>query len=176
MLQINIMSGLPGSGKTHYINAMAYKDDIKLHRDEMRANLREALNSKDYFPVSSQKEYQLWLQLIRNNIAAQLDAKEPVAIWIDQTTLNSAAAAKLIKGFLPAVPDLNDIHITFHVMYTSLNTCLERDAKRTGFEHVGEDVIRSMASSFRLFGSDLVKQMPELDQHFNILRIANYGC
>lgn len=176
MLQINIMSGLPGSGKTHYINAMAYQGDIKLHRDEMRANLREALGSNDYFPVPSPEEYRLWLQLICNNVAAQLTAKEPVAIWIDQTTLNANAAVKLIKGILPVIPNLNDVHFTFHVLHTPLNICFERDAQRTGFQHVGEDVIRSMASSFRFFATDIEDRLPEIAQHFNVLRVANYGC
>lgn len=176
MLRINIMSGLPGSGKTHYINSRAYPKDIKLHRDEMRTKLREALGSKDYFPISSKEEYRFWLQLICNNITAQLTAKEPASIWIDQTTLNVDSAVKLIKGFLPVVPNLDDIHITFYVLHTPLNVCLERDAQRTGFQHVGEKTIRSMADSFHFFSAGIIDRLPKLDQHFNILHIANYGC
>lgn len=56
MRHIFIMSGLPASGKSTYVNANARPEDTVLHRDDLRQQLRQETGRLDEsFPVSSRE-------------------------------------------------------------------------------------------------------------------------
>ena len=110
MSNLHIMCGLPASGKTTYISKWAFADDRVVHRDEVRAMLRKRLNSDQYFPCSADEEYGYFLDACRY---AAIDASgRGVDLWIDQTTLSSGSAHKLLKGLNALQP----LYTTFNMI------------------------------------------------------------
>lgn len=138
MRTINIMSGIPGCGKTTYIEKNAEWCDVALHRDEFRAKLRESMNTTEYFPVPAAKEWELWIETITTALTGKQN------VWIDQTTIGTGALAKLLK----ALPLTEDDTIIIHVFNPSFQTALARNALRSGLERVPEDVMLSMHRNF----------------------------
>lgn len=140
MRTINIMSGVPGCGKTTYIEKHAEWGEGVLHRDEFRAQLRESMNTTEYFPVPANEEWRLWIGKINN-----LLIEHPgIPVWIDQTTIGTGALAKLIKELHLRDGD----HILVHVFNLPLDVCMQRNAQRTGLECVPENVLESMHGNF----------------------------
>lgn len=82
MSNLHIMCGLPASGKSTYISKWAFMDDRIVHRDEVRAALRERFHTDQYFPCPADEEYGYFLD------ACRYAANRGVDLWIDQTTLS----------------------------------------------------------------------------------------
>lgn len=65
--------------------------------------------------------------------------------------MSAGSAFKLLKGLNSLQPLYTTFNmIIFEQMCTPLAVCLERNAKRTGFECVPEDTMISMAKSYLL--------------------------
>lgn len=140
MRTINIMSGVPGCGKTTYINSTAKVDEVQMHRDDFRDNLRKIMQTDNYFPVSATEEWNLWT----HNINKHLELFAETDVWIDQTTIGTGALAKLLKAMRLTKSDT----IMVHVFNVPIETCIERNNQRTGMALVPEDVMRSMHTNF----------------------------
>lgn len=138
MRHIFIMSGLPASGKSTYVNAIARPEDAVLHRDDLRQQLRvETGRLDESFPVSSREEYARWVSCVKDALACGEGN-----IYIDQTTLTQSALEKLMDAITPAMRDTDHVHIL--VVKVAMSMCLARNANRKGLNRVPEDVIRSM--------------------------------
>lgn len=156
MRTIHIMSGLPASGKSTYCeNAGGTRGDLVIHRDDIRAELRKALGSKEVFPCSAKEEYDYFIQYL----ATAINGSDK-DVWIDQTTLSAGSAVKLIKS-LGKFIDWSDFKITFEVIHTPLDICIARDAVRSGFEHVTEEVIRNMNKGFNITLDEVLNHLSE---------------
>lgn len=151
MNTVYIMSGLPGSGKTHYCNKYG-KNDIILHRDEFRASLRKELNINKYFPVSSREEQKLWAKEIENTIPKAKELGK--SIWIDQTTLTEKSLRRIINLFD------EDWEIIIVMMVTEIKECLMRNKTRSGYEFVPEKVISDMENNYHLNFNKIYKSYP----------------
>lgn len=141
MRTINIMSGIPGCGKTTYITTSADYRDIQLHRDDFRAELRAEHNNESYFPVSATEEWRLWANKINTTLAEYPENN----IWIDQTTIGVGALSKLYHALNLTSND----RIIVHVFNLPLNICKGRNNLREGFARVPDDVMLSMFNNFR---------------------------
>ena len=150
MKTIHLLSGLPASGKSYYLDNVIGEDAKHriLHRDDVRAQLREKLKSKEYFPVPSDKEYEAWMLACVSVIIAHPDAEH---YYFDQTTLGNGSAAKFYNGLalalLGADIDITDYMFCIDVMDTDLETCLERNDKREGFARVPDRILQNMAAA-----------------------------
>lgn len=140
MRTINIMSGVPGCGKTTFINNNAQLSEVKLHRDDFRSNLRKIMKTDEYFPVPASEEWGLWT----HNINKHIELFPEENIWIDQTTIGTGALAKLIKDLHLVDGD----HIIVHVFNLPLDVCMQRNAQRTGMARVPDSVLESMHTNF----------------------------
>ena len=172
MHTIHLMSGLPGSGKSTFMRAYAQPSDVVVSRDNVRNRIREELGSKDYFPIAADAEYRCWI-LECANAVKQSRVNGHCDVWFDQTSLNAGSIIKFLNALTAEVGDnLEDYHICVEAIHTPLNTCIERDSHRTGFEHVGEEVIRKMHRGFRVVTDDIRQGLPNmanriLVNHFN---------
>lgn len=149
---LHIMSGLPGSGKSTYIHQWASPLDTIVSRDEVRASIRKQHDSTEYFPVPAAEEYEIWAKAC----AEAIEKASPVDnIWLDQTSLNNGAVIKLLTA-IGAHTDLSDCQVVIEIVHTPINVCLERNAKRTGFARVPDEVIERMSKSFDINTKDLI--------------------
>lgn len=172
MHTIHLMSGLPGSGKSTYMRNHAYSSDIVVSRDQVRNRIREEVGSNEYFPIAADAEYRRWIMECANAIK-QSRTDDHCDVWFDQTSLNASSIVKFLKALIAEVGDnLEDYHIVVEVIHVPVETCIERDSHRTGFEHVGEDVIRKMNNGFSVVTDEIRRGLPELSHrvvvyHFN---------
>lgn len=135
------MSGVPGSGKSSYATA-DHNTGAHASRDSLRKLIRIETGSDKYFPVSMKEEWARWVQFFTSCITTNRTRD----VWIDQTTIGHGALSKLLKEIAPLM-DAND-HIVLHVMDTPLATCVTRNAGRSGFERVPQDVLTGMHKRF----------------------------
>ena len=165
MTFIHIMSGIPASGKSTYAESQAYLTGAPvIHRDAVRAALRDYYDSNEYFPCSETEEYDTFVDIVCGKIRAHKGGH----IWIDQTTLSIASAKRLISAIHRRMKEENiEMEFTIEMMVTPYSICIERNAKRAGFERVPQDVIDSMYYTFertvdncRMRSTFLVKGCP----------------
>lgn len=132
-----LMMGVPGSGKSTWIQNNLTDKDVWVSRDAIRYNLLE--EDDDYFA----KENEV-IELFINNINNMLN-KNFRYVYADATHLHPKGRAQLLNN-LKIKPD------AIYTVYidTPLNITLERNAQREGRARVPDDVIRRMYRSVSL--------------------------
>lgn len=168
MHTIHLMSGLPGSGKSTYMRNNAQLSDVAVSRDYVRSRIREELGSKEYFPVAANVEYNCWvLECAKAIKLSRMNAH--CDVWFDQTSLNAGSIIKFLNALITQVGDgLEDYYIVVEALHVPLEVCIERDSHRTGFEHVGEDIIRKMHGGFRIITDDIRKGLPHMAHRISV--------
>jgi predicted kinase len=134
------MSGIPASGKSTYIEEHQLENDLVCSRDNFRTLVRIGLGSSDYFPVSAEREWFLWL----GHVNSELIIYPARDIWIDQTTNGIGAFEKIYKDLF--LTDYDEIII--HIFETPYEVCLARNAKRHGYTQVPQATMESMQDGF----------------------------
>lgn len=132
-----LMVGVPGSGKSTWIQNNLTDKDVWVSRDAIRYNLLE--EDDDYFA----KENEV-IELFINNINNMLN-KNFRYVYADATHLHPKGRAQLLNN-LKIKPD------AIYAVYidTPLNITLERNAQREGRARVPDDVIKRMYRSVSL--------------------------
>lgn len=129
-----ILCGVPGSGKSHWANIEASKNNgIVISRDKIR--FEKLKDGEDYFSHEKEvfKDYITALQkAIKNN--------EYDNIYADATHLNFASRYKELKNL--RIPQGVNVYCAYFSV--PLETCLKRNAQRTGRAYVPEETIRDM--------------------------------
>ena len=130
MSKMYVVIGIPGCGKSTYIQNHIKENEIIVSRDKIRFSMLK--DNDDYFSKESEV-YDKFIEQIDATIAAQKD------VWVDQTSLNRKARNKLFSR-LNKKPD-EIIGIYFNI---PIAIALQRNAQRSGRALVPEDAIHSM--------------------------------
>lgn len=130
MSKMYVVIGIPGCGKSTYIQNHIKENEIIVSRDKIRFNMLK--DNDDYFSKESEV-YDKFIEQIDAAITAQKD------VWVDQTSLNRKARNKLFSR-LNKKPD-EIIGIYFNIPIT---IALQRNAQRSGRALVPEDAIHNM--------------------------------
>lgn len=131
--QLILMSGVMGSGKSHYAYARTRLDSFNervVSRDEIRFSLLK--DDEDYFAHEKQV-YRRFVQQVQD----YLNDNETAVIWADATFLTDKAR----KRFLDELELNNDVKVKLIIMDTTLCTCLKRNEKRLGRSQAPEEKI-----------------------------------
>ena len=134
MKRIYIASGIPGSGKSTWIQKRVQSlGGLYISRDVIRFSL---LNDEDdYFA----KEILVFQQFI-NLIQAGIDTPEVEDIYIDATHLNEKSRRKVLDRL--NLTKVDEIIVLFFDV--KLSVALNRNAKREGRAYVPETAIQNM--------------------------------
>lgn len=136
MGRLFIMMGAPGCGKSTWCKNYIQKGDVYISRDEIRFGMLK--DGDDYFS----KEKAVYKEFIKQiNEALRNDDD----VYVDQTSLNRAARAKLLNS-LEVRPD----SITIVYIKEPLKVILERNAQRSGRALVPESAVINMYNSIEL--------------------------
>lgn len=138
--RLYIMVGIPGSGKSTCIkNSLEILvRDYGVGKIVSRDAIRFSIVKEDEPYFSKEKEvFNTFIQEIKNGLA---DEKINFVV-ADATHINQASRTKTLRALGTALKDVKVIAI---VMNTDLDTCLQRNMKRTGRELVPEDAIINM--------------------------------
>lgn len=157
--QLFIMIGAPGSGKTTWAKRQLRSDsDGYVSRDEIRFSLLE--DGEDYFSHEGEV-----FDTFVDRIATYLkDNNGLYRVFADASHLNYKSRKKLLNALEAKGVDLDNIDINCIWMYTSLDTCLKRNAEREGRARVPEATIIEMFKSQR---------EPEPDENVKRVYIVN---
>ena len=136
MADLYVVIGIPGSGKTTFLNKYVNKETSAIiSRDETRFSLLK--DGEDYFSHEKEVYNILW-----NNINNELAAGRNV--FVDQTSLTIRSRKWLIKH-VKGYHHLNALWID-----TPLEICLERNEKRKGTKtYVPRFTITNMKQQFK---------------------------
>lgn len=136
---INVMIGLPGSGKSTFCleNTMGNAKWVSV--DAIR---ERCLSERDsYFA----KETMVFNTLIYTIIA--LMTEDEYEIYVDATHINAAARLKLLS----CLPITEDVDIYYYFFETDERECLRRNRKRVGRSRVPEGAIKNMSERAQMF-------------------------
>lgn len=133
MIELILTSGIPGSGKSTWIqNTMLKKpNSIWISRDKIRFALLK--DGEDYF--SHEDEV---ISTFVNCVNTALHSNWKT-VFADATFLTEKARNKILDKL-----DLSEVEITVVDFNVPLNLCLKRNEKRKGREYVSRSVIRRM--------------------------------
>ena len=135
-----LTSGLPGSGKSTWIKGqLNKKGGFWASRDAVRFSM--VREDEPYFERETEV-FNAWIAQICEALANPLIED----IYVDATHLNDRSREKTLSR----LPKENIKKITNVVFLVPIETCLERNAQRTGREVVPEDTIRNMQKSFKM--------------------------
>ena len=134
-----LLVGIPGSGKSTWVREQLNSESKHwISRDAIRFEVVQ--EDEEYFS----KEKQVFNLFVRA-VQADIDSNFITDIYVDATHLNEASREKL----LGRLKNLENINLNAVVFDISLETCLERNAQRTGRACVPETAIRNMYNNFR---------------------------
>jgi len=133
MSKMYLMCGCPGVGKSYYIKTHLKEGEKIISRDEIRFSM---LKDEDEYFSKEKEVYNEFLRRINAEIAAGSD------FYVDQTSLNTGARAKLLNKLNKKPDKLIAIYIN-----KPLNIILNQNAQRTGRAFVPEDAVINMFNS-----------------------------
>lgn len=146
--ELRVMVGIPGSGKSTWLNREVgfqegdHYNVAVISRDNVRKSFvgeANPNNSKSYFS----REDEVFTEFIRQiNEAMEVGLD---IVFVDATHISRASRAKLLSRLRP---DPNTV-LVFDVIDCGLETCLARNATRTGFARVPDSAIKNMWKNYK---------------------------
>jgi predicted kinase len=134
-----ILRGLPASGKSSFASELVRKEPkrfVRINRDDLRAMVAGPGNN----PHQGSLAREDLIRSFKETLIKQA-FKDGFDVILDDTHLVKNTVNKFHKLF-ESIGDVKVIEKAFNV---SIEECIARDAKRTGFAQVGEKIITGMA-------------------------------
>jgi tRNA uridine 5-carbamoylmethylation protein Kti12 len=162
MAELILMVGIPGSGKSYWASRDSGCKDwdnfITAHISRDVIRLLMIGDSEDYFS----KEKAVFREFAKEiNDALEGDADY---IYVDATHVTKASRAKLLNSLRPA----SLVDLTVQVMDCDLETCLRRNATRSGFARVPDSAIKRM---YAMYEAPTEKELARYKDKFKSIRI-----
>ena len=143
--KVILMVGCPASGKSSYakkeaeiLEADGFTTAV-ISRDYYRKKLIGDTNNSTLYFSHEKEVFRQFVEDINNCLEASIDY-----IFIDATHISPASRAKVLKCLRPD----SSTELEVVVLNPSLDECLRRNAKRTGFELVPDGAIKKMYQDF----------------------------
>lgn len=157
-----LMVGIPGSGKSTWIanqiDSLEQEQYKVISRDEIRFAMLKP--GEDYF-LHENAVFAQFIKSINDAIANKVQY-----IFIDATHISPGSRAKVLQR----VREPASTSLVVEVFNTPLETCLERNSKRTGLANVPAASIKSMA---RGFSHPTMEEFTKY--HFSSVKIWSHG-
>lgn len=134
-----IFKGLPGCGKSTLAAQLIKREPkrwMRINRDDLRSMIVGPGNN----PHNGDKSQEDFIRSIKENLMRQA-FDQGYDVILDDTHLVPTTLKKLHI----AAESYGDVKVIEKAVNVDINVCIERDAKRVGFAHVGEKIIKDMA-------------------------------
>lgn len=155
MANIIIMCGIPGSGKSTYVEKYRGKHDIYISRDLIRFSMLE--KGQEYFG-KEKLVFDTFVKIINQS----LKINNIENIWVDATHINPPSRYKILRRISKQYNSLKIV-----VMDTPLSVCIDRNNYREGRAKVPESAINGMYKNFK---------MPTFEEGYDeIITVDIYG-
>lgn len=139
MRTVFILKGCPGSGKSTVAAKMIAKEPgrfIRINRDDLRQMAVGPGNN----PHARDLEREEFIREMKNELLRQALA-DGYDVILDDTHLVPMTVKKLHQ----VCAAIGDVKVIEKGINVPVDECIARDAKREGYAHVGEKIIRDMA-------------------------------
>lgn len=138
MKELVLMMGIPGAGKSTYLNAVVSSSmgQVRISRDVIRFSM---IGDGNYFS----KENEVFNEYV-NQIQAALDNPNIHKVYADATQISQASRKKVLTRL-----NLEGVNVSVYWKNTPLKLCLERNKKREPKEIVPESAIQKMYRSMQ---------------------------
>lgn len=158
MAILNVMSGVPGSGKSTYIARHKGPADAVISRDVVRKTVASKYNSDDPYFLH---EAQVYREFVRQIDEAGLSYD---TVWADATHLNYKSLNKLFCNI--NTREFDKIRVI--CIEASLKTCLKQNAQRFGKARVPDaDIIRM----WQAYSRPNLNDYPNINMELQIIKL-----
>lgn len=155
MVQVYIMCGLPGSGKSSFCldrknGKLSFYEGEKIpnsrliniiSRDSIRLNMvGPNIDTVSFFSREQSVKAEYFRQI-------RMSCFKYLEVYCDATQLTVSGRRQLIN-YLRDLINAGKVQINAIVINTPLDECIRRDSERSGVQKVGEQRIRTMAAGF----------------------------
>lgn len=151
-----VYRGLPGSGKSTEAAKLVAREPgrwIRINRDDLRGMAVGPGNN----PHGNRDREDL-IRNFKNELIRQA-LREGYDVILDDTHL----VAQTVKKLHELAASIGDVKVIEKGINVPVETCIERDSKRTGFAKVGEKVIKDFA---RMSGLDKGRKLSDKEVYY----------
>ena len=137
--EVKIMVGIPGSGKSTFAKQEAQFLEMDGFHVAIISRDESFVGDGEYFSRENEV-FEEFIHQINECLELGIDY-----VFVDATHISQQSRAKLLGRLRPD----ESTRLTFEVCDCGIDTCIARNALRTGFAKVPESAIRKMARGYR---------------------------